>query len=67
VPSPGGRAADPALPPPDGGDDDHDGGERHLDLAGLDQVAGDGEVEPAAAVDMDQAGLNFRGRRSPQE
>ncbi len=55
----GGGTPRPAALPQDGAHRDHKGRQHRLDLAGPDQVAGIGEVEPVVGMDPDHAGLDL--------
>jgi hypothetical protein len=56
---PGGGAPHPVAPPPDDAGRDHGGRQCRLDLAGPDEVAGIGEVEPVVGMDPDHPGLDL--------
>src|SRR5580658_2565772 len=56
---PGGGTPHPVAPPPDDADHDHGDRQHRLDLAGPDEVAGIGEVEPVVGMDPDHPGLDL--------
>src|SRR5580692_3301193 len=56
---PGGGTPHPVAPPPDDAGRDHGDRQCRLDLAGPDEVAGIGEVEPVIGTNPDHAGLDL--------